>query len=201
MRTGAQVATLTMTALLLSSLAPFGASARRPAVAASASKDDRKYVRACDDSVYGGLGKGWRKRSVVVGPIAFVGGRDYKDSPREDFRKRNGGYRYHKILAVVENGRDVIVRVPRHRRDRLALFYDPALFNRERVPLAKADYQVRFDACRNKDENPFGKGRAQFNGGFVVARAQCSVLNIVKRGKGRIGRAHFSFGMGRCPKD
>ena len=168
----------------------------------SSKNDDRKYVRACSDSVHGTLGKGWRKDSVVVGPIAFVGAQAYKDGAHADFRKRKRGYPVQKILVVVEHGRDVIVRVPRHRRKRLGLSYDRALFNRQAMPVSKADYQVRFDACRNKKENPYGRKRnTQFNGGFVVARAQCSVLNIVKRGRGRIGRAHLSFGMGRCPKD
>ena len=70
------------------------------------------------------------------------------------------------------------------------------------MPVSKADYQVRFDACRDETENPNGRKRnTQFNGGFVVARAQCSVLNIVRPALGRIGRAHLSFGMGRCPKN
>ena len=36
---------------------------------------DRTYTRSCDDSVWGSLGRGWRKGSIVVGPLAIVGAR------------------------------------------------------------------------------------------------------------------------------
>jgi hypothetical protein len=157
----------------------------------------RTYVRECEDSVYGNLGRDWRRNSVVAHRIAFVGARGYHDDPPRRFHKGENGYRTHKVLAVVENGRDVVVRVHRSDRRRAGLVYDPALFNR-RLWIREADRTVRFDACKNKEENPFGKRRAQFNGGFVVARSRCVTLDILNRKRERIDRVTISFGAGRC---
>jgi hypothetical protein len=157
----------------------------------------RTYTRPCDDSVYGDLGKGWRADSVTVGPLALVGARAYRDDPPKRFRKRRNGYRSQKILAVVENGRNVSLKVPRRQRKHIALSYDPSHFDEQDMRIREADYLVVFDACRNRAENPFGKKRAQFNGGFVVAGARCARLNVLRRGR-RIGRAVVSFGKGRC---
>jgi hypothetical protein len=163
----------------------------------AAGAGSRTYVRECEDAVYGSLGRAWRRNSVVARRIAFVGARSYRDAPRRWFRKGKNGYRTQKILAVVENGRDVVVRIHRSDRKRAALVYDPALFN-QRLWIREADRTVRFDACRNREENPFGKRRAQFNGGFVVARRRCVTLDILNRKRERIDRATISFGAGRC---
>jgi hypothetical protein len=161
----------------------------------SHAENPHRFTRPCGDSVFGDLGHGWRRSSIASGPLAFVGARrGYRHAPARRFESRRGRYRPQKMLAVVDNGPDVEVRVPFWERRHVALVYDPELFNR-RLKISKADYRVNFDACRD-DENPFGKRTAQFNGAFLVAGTRCVVLEVIA-GAGSNERIAISFGH-RC---
>ena len=100
---------------------------------------------------------------------------------------------------MVDNGRDVTLRVPGYRREHVALVYDPELWNKT-LEVREADREVTFDACRNKDENPYGKERAQFNGAILVARARCTRFDVLNAKGERIARPRISFGAGRCSR-
>lgn len=163
-----------------------------------ATEDSRTYTRSCADSVYGELGDEWRKSSIIVGRVAFVGARGYRDAPRRWFRPDdNGRYRTQKVMIQVENGDDVVVRVARRARKEAGLVYDPSLFGR-RLKIAATDYRVRFDVCSNIAENPHGAEVTQYNGGFVVSRARCVPLDVLTETGERIERIRISFGAGRC---
>ena len=91
---------------------------------ASPIRDASVFVRACESSVSGDLGPGWRRDAVLVGPVAFVGARGYEDDPKRLFLVRDPGMaRAQKVLAVVYGDRPVLVSV--RTRD-AALFYDPS---------------------------------------------------------------------------
>jgi hypothetical protein len=159
-------------------------------------ESSHSFTRRCSDSVFGDLGRGWRRGSVAAGPLSFVGAlTGYRHAPAKNFAPKRGRYRPKKVLAVVDNGPDVTVGVPLWERRHVGLVYDPELFNR-RLPIPEADYNVNFDACRD-DENPFERKTAQFNGAFVVAGPRCAVLKV-SVGTGAIERIAIPFGHG-CP--
>ncbi len=163
-----------------------------------ASGDSRTYTRSCADSVYGDLGDDWRDSSVMVGRLAFVGAKHFRDAPRRWFRPNDEGrYRTHKIMVQIENGDDMIVRIPRRHRAKAGLVYDPSLFGR-RLKIRRADYQVTFDVCANVAESPHGVDVTQYNGGFVVARKRCVPVDVLTDTGNRIRRVPISFGAGRC---
>ena len=160
--------------------------------------DSRTYTRSCADSVYGDLGDDWRDSSIVVGRLAFVGAKHFRDAPPRWFRPDDEGrYRTHKIMVQIENGDDMIVRIPRRYRGKAGLVYDPALFGR-RLKIRQADYQVTFDVCANIAENPYGAHVSQYNGGFVVARKRCVPVDVLADTGERMRRVRISFGAGRC---
>jgi hypothetical protein len=72
------------------STAPVGERSTPSGMPESPSPHTGVFVRACEDSVFGELGQGWRKDSVVIGPIAFVGLRGYRHGPDRFFQSRNG---------------------------------------------------------------------------------------------------------------
>lgn len=163
-----------------------------------AETDPRTYTRTCDDSVDGDLGDQWRDNSVVAGRLAFVGARDYRDAPRRWFRKHdNGTYRTQKILVRIQNGHDLIVRIPKRHRRSAAFVYDRSLFGR-RLRISEGDYQVTFDVCKDALENPYGADATQYNGGFVVAGTRCVPVIVLDANGDRIKRVEISFAAGRC---
>ena len=167
-------------------------------VGAGLGGDSRTYTRACDDSVYGDLGDDWQKSSILVGRFAFIGARDYRDAPRRWFRKHNDGtYRTQKIMVQIENGDDMIARIPKSHRRKAGLVYDRSLFGR-RLRISESDYELTFDVCANAVENPHGADVTQYNGGFVVARARCVPVKVLTGDGELIKRVRISFGAGRC---
>jgi hypothetical protein len=156
------------------------------------------FVRTCQDSVYGDLGDGWRTRSVVVGPLAFVALRDAATQPASDFRRRDGRYQGLKALAVVEAGAIVTVTVPAAERRHLALLYDPAAWREDnRYRIADGDTAVTFRSCPPA-QTPPGAGGTQFNGGFLVDGPRCATLEVSTPAWKAPWRVTVSFGAGRC---
>jgi hypothetical protein len=104
-----------------------GPPSSRPAGAAGG------FVRTCESSVYGELGDGWRRDSVVAGPLAFVALRAAAAWPAGELRRRAGGYRGQKVLVVVAAGETVTVTVPVAERRHLSLLYDPSAWSNQNL--------------------------------------------------------------------
>jgi hypothetical protein len=136
------------------------------------------FVRTCESSVYGDLGHGWRKRSVVVGPLAFVGLRDAATQPASDFRRRDGRYQGLKALVVVQAGATVTLVVPAAERRHLSLLYDPDTWDEVNgYRIADGDTAVTFRSCPSA-QTPLGADGTQFNGGFLVDGPRCATLEV-----------------------
>jgi hypothetical protein len=137
---------------------------------ASPSSQACVFVRACDDSVFGELGPGWGKDSVVIGPIAFVGLRGYRHGPDRYFQPRNGRYRALKVLAVVPGDRVITVSIADRNTDQVRMMHDPSAWgDRTMYPLEAGDTITVF--------GPFLHHRStQFNGAFLVTGRTCATL-------------------------
>jgi hypothetical protein len=178
--------------------APTTAATTPPPAGQPASRSARPFVRTCESSVYGDLGDGWRKQSVVVGPLAFVALRYAATQPSADFRRRGGHYQGLKVLAVVEAGATVTLTVPAAERRHLALLYDPAAWKEDnRYRLGDGDTAVTFQSCP-PEQTPPGADGTQFNGGFLVAGARCATLEVATPAWRTPRRVTVSFGAGRC---
>jgi len=151
------------------------------------------YVRTCEQKVYGELGKGWRDRSVVVGPIAFVALPFAATAPAREFAPDKDGFRSVKALAVVDRGTEVTVSVPPDERGHVALLYDPEVFNSRQM--ADGDTAVTFRACPRGDRS--FPGPTQFNGSFIVDGPQCATLEV-RVGDGPLRRVDVAFGTRTC---
>jgi hypothetical protein len=156
------------------------------------------FVRTCESSVYGDLGDGWRKQSVVVGPLAFVALRYAATQPAVDFRRRGGRYQGLKALAVVKAGATVTLTVPPAERRHLSLLYDPDSWTENNhYRLADGDTAVTFQSCP-PEQTPFGADGTQFNGGFLVDGPRCATLEVSTPERRAPRRVTVSFGAGRC---
>jgi hypothetical protein len=156
------------------------------------------FVRTCEASVYGDLGKGWRKHALVVGAIAFVGLPGVARAPRSDFASLEDGFRSVKALAVVNEGADVTVSVSSEDQAHVSLLYDPASFkDLNSYQIADGEAVVTFQPC-SSGESPFGvQGPTQFNGGFIVDGPQCATLEV-RAATGPAKRVDVAFGRGTC---
>jgi hypothetical protein len=161
------------------------------------------YVRDCGTDVYGDLGpaRRWQRRSILVGPFAFVWIRDAaRVSNRTIMRAYRAGQGAFKILALVKPGREVTVAVPLAERRHVALLYDPSRFNQAQT-VANGERAVIFRACKRA-----GTGRSswrqatQFNGGIVVDRARCVVLDLRISTRGPSRRIRAAFGKQACKR-
>jgi hypothetical protein len=102
-----------------------------------------------------------------------VGG--YADAPASAFRHRPGFARVLKVLAVVDPGSPVTIRVPLRLRRVMALVYDPTLWSSQQIRPKNADAIVRFDPCGDQ------RG-TQFNGGIAVSGPGCYSLSVTSDG-------------------
>lgn len=122
----------------------------------------------CADTVSGQLASGWhspRSGTVVAGPISWLYLRQNAD------RVAISKSRFVEALAVVEPGRGVTVSIPTGERGRLALDYTDVA-PRRRFYLSQGASSVTFRPCAGP------AGKTQFEGGFIVARAQCAEVTI-----------------------
>jgi hypothetical protein len=149
------------------------------------------FVRACDNSVFGELGQGWKKASVIMGPIAFVGLRGYRDGPDRDFRSRQVRYPALKVLAVVTGDSVISVSIAHGDTDRVRMMYDPSAWgDRNLYPLNAGDTTTVFGPC-------LPHRSTQFNGGFLVTGRTCATLKV-SPGGGQPLRRLVSFGAPSC---
>jgi hypothetical protein len=157
------------------------------------------FVRTCLTSVYGQLGEGWKKKSVIIGPIALVSIRSLASVSPAEFEGIGGRYFAQKVLVLVDPGTTVTLSVTPSERQYASLQYDPATFgNGGPYPMAAGNTAVTFVACK-PGQSPYGQnGPTQFNGGFIVVGARCVALNI-NIGRVSTGRTvKFPFGRGSC---
>jgi hypothetical protein len=149
------------------------------------------FVRACDDSVFGELGQGWKKASVIMGPIAFVGLHSYRDGPDRYFLSKHGRYPALKVLAVVTGDEVISVSIAHRDTDRVRMMYDPSAWgDRNLYPLEAGDTTTVFGPC-------LPHRSIQFNGGFLVTGRICATLEVSPAG-GQPLRRLVSFGALSC---
>lgn len=189
---------LTLAVALLTactSIAPAGERSTPTAMpqspTASSSPQAGVFVRACDDTVFGELGPGWRKDSVVIGPISFVGLRGYRHGPDRFFQPRNRRYRALKVLAVVTGDRVITVSIADRNTDQVRMMYDPSAWgDRTLYPLEAGDTTTVFGPC-------LPQRSTQFNGAFLVTGRTCATLEV-SIGDGEPLRRLVSFGAPSC---
>jgi hypothetical protein len=153
------------------------------------------FVRRCQNEAEGEWGgdltKDWRRRSVIVGPLAFVALREYASTPASDYAPRGDRFPALKVLAVLERGQTVTVAVTADQRPHAALIYDASKWTADGyLPLRAGDPAVTFIACK--------VGDTQFNGGFLVDRPRCLDLEVWVADATRPRPIRVSFGAGRC---
>jgi streptogramin lyase len=161
------------------------------------------FLLSCSDSVYGQLGNGWQRDSVVVGPIAFAGLRAAAVEPHKSFAHHRGGWGGTKTIVVVSEGKAVTVSIPPSERGRLALLYDSSAFKLSGgwYSPSEGEQAVTFRACE-PGQSPYrafgAKGATQFAGGFIVAGAQCASLDVTAAGE-PTKHVRIPFGKDTCP--
>jgi hypothetical protein len=149
-------------------------------------------VRTCRDSVYGDLGKNWRRNpgTIIVGPVAFPN--IFAASSRESastFAPRRGRYPAQKVLLVLARNTTVRLVIPADERRRLRLLYDPGAWNPTgNYRLSEGNESTVFHACATE---------TQFNGGLIVAGPQCARVLVYVARQARPLAARLPFGR-RC---
>ncbi len=138
-------------------------------------------VRTCADTISGQLPARWhtqRHGTVIAGPITFA-----------NVLENGSVYPSHFFegLAVVRPGRAVTVSIPPYERDRVALDYT-SVAPRKRFYLSQGTRSVTFHPC------PGPAGQTQFDGGFIVSRPQCAVINIQTAGDAGVIQGFLPFG-------
>ena len=162
------------------------------ALQTSAQGRNRVPARNCGSSVYGDLGKDWRRKpnTIIVGPIAFPNtfppdGRE----PASSFAPVRGRYPGQKVLLVVAGKTTVRLVIPTSERRRLRLLYDPSSWSPSGLyRLSAGDDASAFQACPDE---------TQFNGGFIVAGPQCARVLVYVAPRARPLTARLPFGR-RC---
>jgi hypothetical protein len=149
-------------------------------------------VRDCASSVYGDLGRNWRRRTgtIVVGPIAFPDlFAPSRTAPASLFAPVHGRYLAQKVLLVVKAKMTVRLVIPAREATHLRLLYDPAAWKRAdrhgRYRLADGSTAAVFHACPNE---------TQFNGGFLVVGRQCARVLVYVGRRTRPLTARLTFG-------
>lgn len=148
------------------------------------------FVRTCDSSVYGDLGRGWRRGEISAGPVTFVGARGYARDPKRWFSARADLATSQKVLIVVDGEYPVVLSV---RHPYAALAYDPDRWGlRNTVPFRLGYPLTRFEPCVDADQRS-----TQFNGGFLLRRWACVPVEVRLQGHAPISIT-LSFGAGDC---
>jgi len=153
------------------------------------------YVRTCETSAYGDLGRGWQKGAVTAGPVAFVGMRN--GYSREGVLPAAAGRgRPLKVLVVVAPGAAAMVRIATRSRSVAALGYNELRFaGGGTAPLSSGTPATRFEACRAEPSRAVWNRGTQFPGYFLVSGRRCVDVEVATAGK--VLRRKLSFGA-RC---
>lgn len=118
----------------------------------------------------GGLAAGYRRRALILGPLALGNLRTY--TARQPLPGEvDGRYGAYEVIAIVNAGTAPVLSLPRSEWSTVGLLYDPSKFRDDGAyRIRDLDQLVRFRACR---ATSFNHGVSQFDGGFVVSRPQC----------------------------
>jgi hypothetical protein len=118
----------------------------------------------------GGLQAGFRRRALILGPLALGNLRTY--TSRQPLPgKVDGRYGAYEVIAIVKAGAAPVLSLPRSEWSTVGLLYDPGKFRDDGAyRIRDLDQVVRFHACNAAS---FNHGVSQFDGGFVVSRPQC----------------------------
>lgn len=156
--------------------------------------DRRPLLRTCATSVYGALGRHFRRGGVTLGPVTFIGLREWAHNFPS---RRNGRLFLLKVLVVVDNGARVTVVIPRSARRTGGLDYELGSAARR---IAGAQSAVTFKACAPGRSGPSGGDgrRTQFAGYFVVTRRRCLPVLVAQAPGAPVRRIVVSLGAGRC---
>lgn len=215
-RAGFRVSALLLAAALVAAACSSGGAKPHPPLNASASPGSvagptessspgpvpGAFVRTCQTSVYGDLGKGWRKdkNAVVVGPLALLFPGGYANAPRKFFVRHGTGYYSQKVLAVVEQGATVTIAVAPAVSGVVSLLYDPERFNQSGgYEVSDGERAVTFKACaRGKALIGPPNSATQFPGGFIVAGPRCVPLEVWLGNDSTPTYRWLSFGASHC---
>jgi hypothetical protein len=137
--------------------------------------DGPPLLRDCSTSVGGDLPSDWRRYTVAAGPLTLYYWNASTLTNSGAFRARAPGrYEPIKILALVSGPRTVTLSVPLGERRKVALVYGPVSERRQAIRVSDGRAATTFQGC------PFYSDSedTQFNGGFVVAGAQCATFDV-----------------------
>lgn len=157
------------------------------------------YVLQCGNPrVTGGLPRDYQSSSLTAGPIAIYPARsEYPQLSRDDFPLSNRHARPLRFppleaAVTVAAHHTVIAALVTTGRPHAAFLFDRALFtDAERgYTLAEGEQRVTFVGC----DTPY----TQYQGGFVVDRAQCARLDIFIDRARRPIRRTLEFGRRQC---
>lgn len=118
----------------------------------------------------GGLAADYRRRALILGPLALGNLRTYTaDQPLPgELDRRYGAY---EVIAIVNAAAAPTLSLPRSEWPTVGLLYDPSKFRDDGAYRVRdLDQVVHFRACKAKS---FNHGVSQFDGGFVVSRPEC----------------------------
>ncbi len=153
------------------------------------------FVRTCASSVSGVVSERSWRQSVFAGPLAIVWVRPAARAPASQFGKTAQGYPTGKYLVVVKLNHTVTLSVPSSERGRVSLLYDPSAFT-PAGPVSAGEHTVTFAACMRQSQE-WAAG-TQFNGGIIVAGAQCITLQVTDSQHSFERRLRIPFGEGTC---
>jgi hypothetical protein len=152
------------------------------------------FTRACDTTVSGALPAGWRSSSLKAGDITlYLWGAVDEDGhrgllPAHRFAPVSPGrYNGWKMMLIAPAGHAVEISVALASLPRVRLAFELGLGGAAR--LSDGESRVQLDACPR---------RAFYNGGLLVAGAQCARLDVLDRATGRTSHVVAAFGQARC---
>ncbi len=162
--------------------------------AAGADREPQK--RECDSSQYGDLGRGWQKRAVLAGPVAFVG-------MRAGYRReavlpvQPGVGRPYKVVVVVAPNAASTVRIGMRSRSVAALGYNEIRHDGGGpVQLSTGTQATRFEACGSEPSRAAWNRGTQFGGYFLVSGRRCVEVEVETGGKVLRRKLRFGVGVG-----
>jgi hypothetical protein len=128
-------------------------------------------VRPCGSDVFGDVEAS--SLDIRVGALTLSLARQYESMPASDFEGQDGRFGGSKMLAIVDEGRRVLVTVGESSADSVSLTY---AFRREPdrnlvlYPIAAGEQGVILEGCSGRE--------TQFDGGVFVGGPQCVDLDV-----------------------
>jgi hypothetical protein len=147
-------------------------------------------IRGCEAAVFGTLAPNWRKYAVVAGRLPGWAPPATRLSPRGASARATVATCFRRRLRLSEAGALVKLEVPEGERHRLSLAYGGAGPPDNLYALSEGKSSWALRACDDTE--------TQFNGGFIVAGAQCAEVDVFVEGRNQPIRAFIPFGR-RCP--